>query len=285
MVALNKTYRKTLTPDRSAKDSGRRFYSAEISRWLSRDPIGESEGMALYEFVRNYPLGYVDPRGSEVIVIQGSRVRWGEADTRHVRDIIETLKKEVKVMLDFFDRFPETKRVFINGEEMDVREAKNRISELLPREPYPVLEGGQEQVVHTLAGIFAAATDRDMIVIVAHTEEPGVFLGIEPMPLSALYGTVMFGEQIRDKSVVMDCCFITESEAQILHDKLKANYLYYFPSGEQTYRLDGFLVEPDGRPNAENGYRIKLKIELKSNRMLLWPPDAPGLPIAPDPEE
>jgi hypothetical protein len=41
MVALNKTYRETLTPDRSAKDSGLRFYSAEISRWLNRDPIGE----------------------------------------------------------------------------------------------------------------------------------------------------------------------------------------------------------------------------------------------------
>jgi hypothetical protein len=41
MVALNKTYRKTLTPDRSAKDLGHRFYSPEISRWLNRDPIGE----------------------------------------------------------------------------------------------------------------------------------------------------------------------------------------------------------------------------------------------------
>jgi hypothetical protein len=41
MFALNKTYRETLTPDRSAKDSGHRFYSPEISRWLSRDPLGE----------------------------------------------------------------------------------------------------------------------------------------------------------------------------------------------------------------------------------------------------
>ncbi len=41
MVALNKTYQKTLTPDRSAKDSGLRYYSAEISRWLNRDPMGE----------------------------------------------------------------------------------------------------------------------------------------------------------------------------------------------------------------------------------------------------
>ena len=57
MVALNKTYRKTLTPDRSAKDSGRRFYSAESSRWLNRDPIGERGGLNLYGFVGNGPVG------------------------------------------------------------------------------------------------------------------------------------------------------------------------------------------------------------------------------------
>jgi RHS repeat-associated protein len=53
MVAINETYRKTLTPDRSAKDSGRRFYSAETSRWLSRDPIGERGGIHVYGFVGN----------------------------------------------------------------------------------------------------------------------------------------------------------------------------------------------------------------------------------------
>jgi hypothetical protein len=41
MVALNKTYQKPLTPDRSAKDSGYRYYSPELSRWLNRDPLGE----------------------------------------------------------------------------------------------------------------------------------------------------------------------------------------------------------------------------------------------------
>jgi RHS repeat-associated protein len=69
MVALNKTYRETLTPDRSAKDSGHRFYSAEISRWLNRDPIGEAGGLSVYVFVGNNPsdhfdlIGLVDERG------------------------------------------------------------------------------------------------------------------------------------------------------------------------------------------------------------------------------
>jgi RHS repeat-associated protein len=53
MVALNKTYRETLTPDRSAKDSGHRYYSPEISRWLSRDPVEERGGVNLYTAVAN----------------------------------------------------------------------------------------------------------------------------------------------------------------------------------------------------------------------------------------
>jgi RHS repeat-associated protein len=63
MVALNKTYQKTLTPDRSAKDSGLRFYSPEISRWLSRDPIGEMGGLNVYRFVANRPVFDTDSLG------------------------------------------------------------------------------------------------------------------------------------------------------------------------------------------------------------------------------
>jgi hypothetical protein len=84
MVALNKTYLKTLTPDRSAKDSGRRFYSPEISRWLNRDPMlapgflftsapgnqlwipslaAERSVIADYGFVDNDPVAHVDVLG------------------------------------------------------------------------------------------------------------------------------------------------------------------------------------------------------------------------------
>ena len=57
MVAFAKPHRKAHTPDRSAKDSGLRFYSAESSRWLNRDPIGERGGLNLYGFVGNGPVG------------------------------------------------------------------------------------------------------------------------------------------------------------------------------------------------------------------------------------
>ena len=61
MVAFNKTYRKTLTPDRSAKDSGLRYYSPEISRRLSRDPIGEEWRLNLYAGFRNDPINPSGP--------------------------------------------------------------------------------------------------------------------------------------------------------------------------------------------------------------------------------
>jgi RHS repeat-associated protein len=63
MVALNKTYQKTLTPDRSAKDSGHRYYSPEISRWLNRDPIGEMDSPNLFVFVRNDACNKSDALG------------------------------------------------------------------------------------------------------------------------------------------------------------------------------------------------------------------------------
>ncbi len=69
MVALNKTYLKALTPDRSAKDSGHRFYSPEISRWLSRDPIEEEGGANAYAFCANAPQSFVDPLGLRVFLL------------------------------------------------------------------------------------------------------------------------------------------------------------------------------------------------------------------------
>ena len=42
---------------------GFRFYSPRTGRWLSRDPIGERGGMALYAFVGNDPLNFTDSIG------------------------------------------------------------------------------------------------------------------------------------------------------------------------------------------------------------------------------
>ncbi|XCN71144.1 MAG: RHS repeat-associated core domain-containing protein [Candidatus Electrothrix aestuarii] len=45
---------------------GYRYYSPELGRWLSRDPVGEDGGLNLYGFVGNSPLVYFDPYGMSV---------------------------------------------------------------------------------------------------------------------------------------------------------------------------------------------------------------------------
>jgi RHS repeat-associated protein len=42
---------------------GYRFYSSSMSRWLSRDPLGERSGLNLYAYVKNSPVARTDPLG------------------------------------------------------------------------------------------------------------------------------------------------------------------------------------------------------------------------------
>ena len=42
---------------------GYRFYSPNLARWLSRDPLEEQGGLNLYEFCGNDAIGQVDPYG------------------------------------------------------------------------------------------------------------------------------------------------------------------------------------------------------------------------------
>jgi len=42
---------------------GYRYYSPEMGRWISRDPIGEWGGQNLYVFVLNRATSLIDPRG------------------------------------------------------------------------------------------------------------------------------------------------------------------------------------------------------------------------------
>jgi RHS repeat-associated protein len=39
---------------------GYRYYSASTGRWISRDPIGDRGGVALYGFAHNNPISVVD---------------------------------------------------------------------------------------------------------------------------------------------------------------------------------------------------------------------------------
>jgi len=54
---------KTHTPDPPVKERGARFYSPELSRWLSRDPIEEQGGLNLYGFVKNHSTYAIDVLG------------------------------------------------------------------------------------------------------------------------------------------------------------------------------------------------------------------------------
>lgn len=45
---------------------GYRFYSPDMGRWTTRDPLGESGGINLYAFVENNPLNWRDPWGLDI---------------------------------------------------------------------------------------------------------------------------------------------------------------------------------------------------------------------------
>ena len=45
---------------------GFRYYSPEMGRWVSKDPIGEKGGTNLYEMVRNDPINEVDALGQKI---------------------------------------------------------------------------------------------------------------------------------------------------------------------------------------------------------------------------
>ena len=54
-------------PDTGLVEFGCRWYDAETGRWISKDPIGLSGGLNLYEFCKNNPILYVDPSGTNCI--------------------------------------------------------------------------------------------------------------------------------------------------------------------------------------------------------------------------
>ena len=56
-----------------------RFYHSHLMRWLTTDPLGYSEGLNLYCYVRNNPFDYRDPDGRFVVAIPIFSVAFGAA--------------------------------------------------------------------------------------------------------------------------------------------------------------------------------------------------------------
>ena len=70
---------KTHTPLPRLQERGHRFYSANLSRWVSRDPAGEDAGLNLFAFVLNDPVRFVDADGRfifPIIIIPPSGPNW-----------------------------------------------------------------------------------------------------------------------------------------------------------------------------------------------------------------
>ncbi|MEI8124540.1 MAG: RHS repeat-associated core domain-containing protein [Parachlamydiaceae bacterium] len=54
---------KRLDPETNLINFGKRYYDADLSRWITTDPAGFIDTMNLYAYVRNNPFRYIDPDG------------------------------------------------------------------------------------------------------------------------------------------------------------------------------------------------------------------------------
>ena len=59
---------ETANPRSARAVSGRRFYSASLERWVSRDPIGEGGGVNYYNFAKNDAISRFDADGRVSII-------------------------------------------------------------------------------------------------------------------------------------------------------------------------------------------------------------------------
>lgn len=61
-----------------------RYYSPELQRFISEDPIGLAGGINLYSYVGNNPVNFVDPLGLLTEVVIWQPTGWGRSSFGHV---------------------------------------------------------------------------------------------------------------------------------------------------------------------------------------------------------
>ena len=60
-------------PETGLQLNRHRFYAPHLARWLTRDPTGYVDEFNLYNYLRNTPLGFVDPTGLQTRAITRKR--------------------------------------------------------------------------------------------------------------------------------------------------------------------------------------------------------------------
>ena len=75
---------------------GYRFYSPELMRWITRDPIGEAGGVNLYAMCKNNPIFSFDKHGLARMLTRAIVTLtdvWGLGGEKEARDILRFLKE------------------------------------------------------------------------------------------------------------------------------------------------------------------------------------------------
>jgi RHS repeat-associated protein len=87
-VAENNPYRfstKYFDSETSLYYYGYRYYSPDLGRWISRDPIGEEGGSNLLGFANNSPTNIFDPHGLDFIALAARPI--GESASADLKDV------------------------------------------------------------------------------------------------------------------------------------------------------------------------------------------------------
>jgi RHS repeat-associated protein len=119
---------KAVHPASGLYDYGFRWYSPNMQRWTSQDPIGEMGGINLYGFVENSPVNLIDDWGLQAVRPGPARSGpMGEITSEILEDLAAGRaglpSRQLNRSLTFEERFYETAR----------REARDR--ELVSRFP------------------------------------------------------------------------------------------------------------------------------------------------------